>query len=112
MQAGENLREGNFDGLPPFTVVEITTEQQFNSFIACLKKVFTDPTDLESDETFAQLFHNPALAKFYGLIDSDANTVGVQLIRTNPHVPDAMYIPYGGLIAEYRGSGLYPHMAR
>jgi hypothetical protein len=77
-----------------------------------LKEVFTDPTDLESDETFRKLFHNPALARFYGLIDSDGNTIGVQLIRISPHVPDAMYIPYGGLVAEHRGTSLYPRMAR
>ena len=112
MRAIENPREGKFDGSSPLTVVEVTTEQQFDSFITCLKDVFTDPTDLESDETFAQLFHSPALARFYALIDSDGSIIGVQLIRINPHVPDAMYIPYGGLVAEHRGTGLYPPMAR
>jgi hypothetical protein len=112
MQPSEKPLPENLDVLSPFTVVEVTTEQQFNSFIACLKKVFTDPTDIESDERFAHLFHNPALASFYGLIDSDGNTIGVQLIRISPHVPDAMYIPYGGLVAEHRGTSLYSRMAR
>ena len=96
----------------PFTIVEVKKEEEFRSFIDCLNRIFTDPTDLESDDEFARLFRSPSLARFYLLIDSKGSAIGLQLIRINPHVPDAMYVPYGGLLTEYRGSGLYPHMAR
>ncbi len=94
--------------------IEVKTREQYREVIAALKEIFTDPSDLESERGFAELYFTPELARYFqivGEVDGKQQTIGVQMIRINPKVPDAMYTPYGGLKSDYRGLNAYPQAA-
>mgnify|MGYP001560183210 CR=1 FL=1 len=89
---------------------EVKTKQDFRLAMDMMKHSFTDPTDLETNQAFCKLFFTPALASYYLMKDGD-KPIGVELMRINPNVPDAMYIPYAGIHSEYRNQGIYPKAA-
>lgn len=76
-----------------------------------MKACFTDPTDLETNQTFSRFFFSPELARYYMINDGD-KAIGVELIRINPNVPTAMYVPYAGIRSDYRNLGIYPKAAQ
>ncbi len=93
-----------------FQAAEVKTKEDFRVAMDVMKTVFTDPTDLETNRTFCKFFFQPELARYY-LMKDEEKPIGVQLLRVNPNVPDAMYTPYGGLTGDYRNLNLYPKMA-
>lgn len=93
--------------------VEVKTRDGYRETITALKEIFNDPTDLETDRRFAELFFQPKLARYFKIEDGEHNAIGVQLVRINQdHVPDAMYTPYGGVKSDYQGLNIYPQAAR
>lgn len=94
------------------TTSEVRTRNGAIKAIMNLKAIFNeDPEDLDTNEGFARLFHNPQLARYF-LIEADGKPAGVQLVRTNPGVPGAMYVPYGGLHEGYRNLHIYPQASK
>ena len=89
---------------------EVKTKQDFRLAMDMMKHSFTDPTDLETNQTFCRFFFTPELASYYLMKDGDKQ-IGVELIRINPNVPDAMYTPYAGIHSDYRNQGIYPKAA-
>lgn len=80
----------------------VTTESDFRVALSMLKEIFTDPADLETDETFWRCFRDPRIGRYY-LYDLDGACAGVSMVRIHPYVPHAMYGPYAGVLPEYRG---------
>lgn len=92
------------------TTSEVTTKADFRRALMTLKSIFTDPTDLGTDLSFARFFHSPDLAR-YCLITDGEQSIGVELIFLHPRLPRVMYTPYAGVIIDYRNQGIYPQMA-
>lgn len=103
----ENQREG----LRTLSTRVVTTPEEFNLALKMLKEIFTDPTDLETDERFREFYNNKKIARYYLLYDGDV-CVGASLVRLNPNVPDAMYVPYAGILEEHRGKYALSEMPR
>lgn|GEM_PF-1617541 len=93
------------------TLAEVRTKEDFRQAMDVMKNCFTDPTDLETNRTFCRFFFSPELAS-YTLIKDGDKPIGVELIRINPNVPGAMYVPYAGMYkgpdTNYRSKGIYP----
>lgn len=85
-----------------FTPRAVTTEGDFEVALAMIKRIFSDPADLETDDKFRRCFDDPRIARYY-LFDIDGVPAGVTMVRIHPEVPDAMYAPYGGVLPEHRG---------
>lgn len=96
---------------------EVTSKEDFRDVMETIPEIFVDETDRESDMTFARFFYTPEIARYFKLSDGD-KTIGFQLIRINQNkskdtnVDTAMYVPYGGLMDDYRNLGIYEKAVR
>jgi hypothetical protein len=93
------------------STTEVATKDDFRRAMDVMKACFTDPTDLESNQTFSRFFFSPELARYY-MMENGKEAIGVELIRINPNVKDAMYCPYAGIRSDYRNMGIYPKAAQ
>lgn len=75
-----------------------------------LREIFTDPSDLEDIDLLLERFAEPEKNTFSLLRNHEGKPVGIRLMQTHPDVPKGMYIPWGGVTAEYRNHGIYPKM--
>ncbi len=74
-------------------------------------KIFTDPGDREPLRQLEERIVNPAESAFHIIRNETGQEVGMELINTHPNIPGAMYVPYAGMIADYRNQGFYPKAA-
>src|SRR3989344_2834518 len=93
------------------STAEVKTKEDFRKTMDIVKTVFTDPTDLDSNRSMSRFFFSPEIARYYMIQDGE-KPIGFELIRLNPNIPDAMYVPYAGLLSDYRNMGIYPKAAR
>lgn len=88
---------------------EVRNIADFKEAVKLLKMIFTDARDLVSDQELAAIFQDPGRGRYYLICDED-RPVGVELIQSNPK-SNAMYVPYAGLLPEYRNKSIYPQAA-
>lgn len=88
------------------TIKEVTTPQAMAEWLPVFKEIFTDPTDREPDENFYEKLNDPNSTKFYMFMEGD-KIVGIQEMSFSKRTR-SMYIPYTGLIPEYRNLNILP----
>ncbi len=97
---------------PSFTTAEVKTRQDYKDMISVYNQIFTDPTDKDSERTLARLYFSPEIARYFQFKNANNETIGMQLHRINPHIPEAGYTPSGGLLTDYKSLNIYPKMAK
>jgi|GEM_PF-4061476 len=55
---------------------EVKTKVDFRKWVETYDKIFTDPTDKESNMTLARFFYSPQLARYYLLKDDNKKDIG------------------------------------
>ncbi len=100
-----SLGDATPDQLVSDRVIEVTTASQYSVAKDLLMAVFTDPTDLEPEDELDRFFESPEIAR-YLLFVRGGREIGSGLVRINPRVPSAMYVPYTGILKGHSFSNM------